>query len=55
LGKQQKYFSLFEDELVDRETLANRLDKLKVERERLLTRKSEIEWELGNDNSQLIS
>ncbi|WP_375140436.1 recombinase zinc beta ribbon domain-containing protein [Brevibacillus sp. HB2.2] len=53
-GKRQKYFSLFEDELVDPETLANRLDELKAERERLLARKSEIEWELGNDNSQLI-
>lgn len=53
-GKRQKYFTLFEDELVDRETLANRLDELKEERERLLARKSEIEWELGNDCSQMI-
>lgn len=53
-GKRQKYFNLFEDELVDRETLVNRLDELKAERERLLARKSEIEWELGNDSSQLI-
>ncbi len=53
-GKRQKYFGLFEDELVDRETLSNRLDELRAERERLLARKSEIEWELGNDSSQLI-
>lgn len=53
-GKRQKYFTLFEDELVDRETLANRLDELKEERERLLARKSEIEWDLGNDSSQMI-
>lgn len=39
---------------MDRETLANRLDELKAEKERLLTRKSEIEWELGNDSSQLV-
>jgi Ogr/Delta-like zinc finger. len=53
-GKREKYFILFEEELVDRETLANRLDELKAERERLLARKSEIEWELGNDNSRLV-
>ncbi|MDU2239745.1 MAG: recombinase family protein [Paenibacillus sp.] len=53
-GKRQKYFGLFEDELVDRETLANRLEELKAEKERLLARKSEIEWELGNDNSQMV-
>ncbi|OME28914.1 resolvase [Paenibacillus odorifer] len=53
-GKRQKYFGLFEEELVDRETLANRLDELKAEKERLLARKSEIEWELSNDSSQLV-
>lgn len=53
-GKRQKYFSLFEDEIVERETLTNRLNELRAEKERLLARKSEIEWELGNDNSQLV-
>lgn len=53
-GKRQKYFSLFEDEIVEQEVLANRLDELKAEKERLLARKSEIEWELGNDSGQLV-
>ncbi|MBP1994645.1 hypothetical protein J2Z66_006284 [Paenibacillus eucommiae] len=53
-SKRQKYFGLFEDELVDRETLANRLEELKAEKERLIARKSEIEWELSNDSSQLV-
>lgn len=53
-AKRKKYFDLYEDDLIDKESLAGRLEELKKESDRLYIRRSEIEFELGDDNSQPI-
>ncbi|MEW9122024.1 MAG: recombinase family protein [Thermotaleaceae bacterium] len=53
-AKRKKYFDLYEEDAIDREMLVKRLDELKEETNALYSRKSEIEWDLGDENSQPI-
>ncbi len=53
-AKRRKYFDLYEDELIDKESLAGRLKELRKESDRLHVRKSELEFELGDDQSQPV-
>jgi site-specific DNA recombinase len=53
-AKRRKYFDLYEDELIDKESLVGRLEELRKESDRLHVRKSELEFELGDDQSQHV-
>ncbi|CAM4219692.1 recombinase family protein [Paenibacillus alkaliterrae] len=53
--KRKKYFELYELDDFDRELFSGRLGELDAERDQLLSRKSEIEFELNGDNSQTVS
>jgi hypothetical protein len=50
-----KYFDLYEIDVFDRELFSGRMSELNAERNQLLSRKSEIEFELSGDNSQTVS
>ncbi|MBN2981090.1 hypothetical protein JW799_07180 [Cohnella algarum] len=53
--KRKKYFDLYEMDDFDRELFSGRMSELDAERDQLLTRRSEIEFELSGDNSQTVS
>jgi site-specific DNA recombinase len=53
--KRKKYFELYEMDDFDRELFSGRMSELDAERDQLLSRKSEIEYELNGDNSQTVS
>ncbi|PKG24279.1 recombinase family protein [Niallia nealsonii] len=53
-AKRKKYFGLYEEDSIDKELLVERLDELKKEADLISTRKSEIEWQLQEDNSQTL-
>lgn len=53
--KRKKYFELYEMDDFDRELFTGRMSELDAERDQLLSRKSEVEFELSGDNSQTVS
>lgn len=53
--KRKKYFELYELDDFDRELFSGRLGELDDERDHLLSRKSEIEFDLNGDNSQIVN
>lgn len=52
--KRKKYFELYELDGFDRELFSERLGELDEERDQLLARMSEIEFDLNGDNSQIV-
>ncbi|MGW6190579.1 recombinase family protein [Bacillus cereus] len=54
-NRKQKYFSLYEDSLLDQTMFTGRIQELKEEMERLSVRKSEIEFELGDGDEKVLS
>lgn len=53
--KRKKYFELYELDDFDREFISWRLSEFDAERDQLLSRKSEIEFELKDDNPKIVS
>lgn len=53
--KRKKYFTLYEDDTIGREIFRSRLQDLDKELDTLHHRKSGIELELGNDQSQQVT
>jgi site-specific DNA recombinase len=53
--KRKRYFKLYELDHFDRELFSGRLSELDAERDQLLSRMSEIEFELNGDNSHTVS
>lgn len=54
-ANQRKYFNLYEDDTMDEELFRSRLQDLDKELDLIHNRKSEIELELGDDQSQLVA
>ena len=54
-NRKQKYFSLYEDSLLNQNMFTDRIQELKEEMERLSVRKSEIEFELGDGDEKILS
>lgn len=53
-AKRKKYFDLYEEDAIDKELLVERLDELKKDADLLGARKSEIEWQIQDDNSHTL-
>ncbi|MDA2732689.1 recombinase family protein [Bacillus cereus] len=54
-NRKQKYFSLYEDSLLNQNMFTDRIQELNEEMERLSVRKSEIEFELGDGDEKILS
>lgn len=53
--RKQKYFSLYEEAVLDTTIFADRIQELKIEIDHLNARKSAVEFELGDGNSVPLS
>lgn len=53
--RQQKHLELYEDDAIDKEIFRTRLDELTAESDKLLSRKSEIAYELEDETTQQFS
>lgn len=54
-NRKKKYFSLYEESLLDQTMFMDRIQELKEEIERLSTRKSAVEFELGDADEKILS
>ncbi len=52
--KKKRYFDLYEESLLDKKLLNQRMEELNMECEQIQKRKSELAWELGEENAQPI-